>query len=103
MLVPIMMDAIALQTFDHALRGGAIALQLLIAALLIRHHGHALAARLGSAFELGVAAYAICSWPGLATHAAIWHAPILAICFGNSIVFWLLAPALFRRRFRPSL
>jgi hypothetical protein len=95
MLSPAMADGALLQTFDHALRGGAMVLQLLIATLLIRHHARSLAARLGAAFALGVAAYAVCSWPGFAAHAVIWFAPILAICIGNSLVFWLFARALF--------
>ena len=71
MLSPAMADGALLQTFDHALRGGAMVLQLLIATLLIRHHARSLAARLGAAFALGVAAYAVCSWPGFAAHAVI--------------------------------
>lgn len=90
-----MADGTLLQTFEHALRGGAIVLQLLIATLLARHHARSLAARLGAAFALGVAAYAVCSWPGFAAHAVPWEAPILALCFGNSLVFWLFARAIF--------
>jgi len=85
----------SLQTIDHALRGGAIVLLLLIAALLLRDHARARAARLGWAFAVGVAAYAVCSSPEFALDAKPWHAPILVLCFGNSLVFWLFARALF--------
>jgi AraC-like DNA-binding protein len=90
-----MADTALLQTVDYALRGGAIVLVLLIAALLVRDHARSLAARLGAAFGIGVAAYAVCSANGFAPHATVWLAPILALCIGNPIVFWLFARALF--------
>jgi hypothetical protein len=93
-----MAERTLLQTFDHALRGGAIGLQLLIATLLIRH-ASSRAAKLGAAFALGVAAYTVCSWPGFAAHAVVWLAPILALCLGNSLVFWLFARAIFNDDF----
>src|SRR5262249_15939119 len=88
---PAMIAGPSLQTIDHALRGGAIVLLLLIAALLLRDHARARAARLGWAFAVGVAAYAVCSSPEFALDAKPWHAPILVLCFGNSLVFWLFA------------
>ncbi|HEV2548906.1 MAG TPA: AraC family transcriptional regulator [Stellaceae bacterium] len=90
-----MVEASPFETLDHALRGGAIALVLLIAALLMRDHRRSLAARLGAAFAVGVAAYAVCSSHDFASHATPWEAPILALCLGNSVVFWLFARALF--------
>jgi len=84
-----------LPMLDHALRGAAVVLVLLIAALLARDHARSLAAWLGAAFAIGVAAYVVCSTQGFAVHARIWQAPILALCLGNSIVFWLFARALF--------
>jgi AraC-like DNA-binding protein len=90
-----MADSVLLQTFDEAFRGGAMALLLLMAALLLRDHGRALAARLGAAFALGVASYTICSSPDFAFHATLWHLPIFVLCLGNSVVFWLFARALF--------
>ncbi|HYM04294.1 MAG TPA: AraC family transcriptional regulator [Stellaceae bacterium] len=95
-----MADDTLVQAFDNACRGGAIVLQLLLAASLLRAHARSLAARLGAAFALGVAAYALCSWPGFAAHAAVWQAPILAICIGNPVVFWLFARALFDDDFK---
>jgi AraC-like DNA-binding protein len=90
-----MADTALLPALDAALRGGAIVLVLLIAALLGRDHAHSLAARLGAAFAVGVAAYSVCSANGFAPHTTIWLAPILALCIGNPIVFWLFARALF--------
>jgi AraC-like DNA-binding protein len=100
LLIFAMADSTLLDTVDHALRGGAMALVLLMAALLLRDHRRSLAARLGAAFAIGVAAYAVCSAEGFATHPALWHLPILMLCLGNSVVFWLFARALFRESFR---
>jgi AraC-like DNA-binding protein len=94
-----MADSALLHTIDHALRGGVIALVLLMAALLLRDHLRSLAARLGAAFAIGVAAYAVCSADGFAAHPAFWHLPILVLCLGNSVVFWLFARALFHESF----
>jgi AraC-like DNA-binding protein len=94
-----MADSTFLHTVDHALRGGVIALVLLMAGLLFRDHRRSLAARLGAAFALGVAAYAVCSAEAFAAHPALWHLPILVLCLGNAIVFWLFARALFHESF----
>ncbi len=83
------------QIYDYGLRGGAIVLLLLMAVLLVRDHPRALAARLGATFAVGVASYAICSSHGFAAHVRLWQAPILALCLGNPIVFWLFARTLF--------
>lgn len=90
----------AIQTIDLALRGGVVMLLLLVATLLVRDHGKAVAAWLGACFALGVAAYAICSAPGFASQAAWWHVPLIALASGNAIVFWLFASALFSDDFR---
>jgi AraC-like DNA-binding protein len=66
-----------------------------VGVLLVRDHPQALAARLGAAFAAGVGAYVVCSSDGFAVHATIWVAPVLALCLGNSAVFWLFARALF--------
>jgi AraC-like DNA-binding protein len=85
----------AIRVLDVALRGGAAALLLLIAGALVRDHGRILAAQLGAAFAIGVASYALCSAPGFSDHVQLWHAPILALCSGNTAVFWFFAQALF--------
>jgi AraC-like DNA-binding protein len=84
-----------MRVIDAALRGGAATLLLLIAGLLVRDHGRAAAARLGAGFAIGVAAYTICSAPGFADGTELWHVPILALCSGNAVVFWLFSRALF--------
>ncbi len=89
-----------LVTLDMALRGGAIALFLVIAlATLRRGHGRP-AAWLGALLAVGAAAYAICSSPGPHGDPPLWFAPVLVLCTGNAAVFWLFARALFDDSFR---
>jgi AraC-like DNA-binding protein len=90
-----------IQAFDIGCRGAAAALTLLVAGLLVREHGKAWAARLGAAFAVGVTSYAFCSKPGFAAHLSAWQAPVLALCAGNSVVFWLFAQAVFDDGFEP--
>ena len=80
---------------DIACRGGTVVLLLLLGASLLRDHGGSLAARVGAVFASGVAAYAVCSAPGVAELRVWWHAPLLAVASGNAVVFWLFARALF--------
>jgi AraC-like DNA-binding protein len=94
-MLALVTDGTLLRLYDHGLRGGAIVLLLLMAALLLRDHARALAARLGAAFAVGVAAYVICSSQDFVSHVTLWYMPVLALCLGNSVVFWLLARALF--------
>jgi AraC-like DNA-binding protein len=88
---------------DIALRGGAFALLLLLAAVLLRDAVRTVSGRLGVAFTIGTAAYVVCSAGGFAPRAHYWHLPILALCVGNPVVFWLFARSLFEDGFRPRL
>jgi AraC-like DNA-binding protein len=94
------MTYVALLSADWMLRGIAIGLLLLIAAVLLRDYRASVAARLTVAFSLGTTAYVICSGP--ASHPALgWCLPpLLAITAGNNVVFWLFASALFDDSFR---
>ena len=89
-----------LASLDLALRGGAVALVLLVGATLLRDHGRLIAARLGALFTLGTAAYVICSAAGLQGHLGGWAFPLLALSAGNNVVFWIFASALFDDGFR---
>jgi AraC-like DNA-binding protein len=89
-----------LATFDWALRGGTCALVLLLAAALLRDHGRLLAARLGAAFALGTAAYAVTSAAGFSPRLGPWTFPLLALSAGNNVVFWTFSAALFDDGFR---
>lgn len=89
-----------LQSVDLALRGGVLALLLLIAALLLREHARATVARLGAVFALGAGAYVICS-AGLQTDVFPgWQVPLHILSGANCVLLWLLASALFEEDFR---
>jgi AraC-like DNA-binding protein len=90
----------SLPSADLALRGGLLALLLLIAGLLLREHARAIAARLGAAFAFGTCAYVICSAPALIAHPGRWQAPVVFLSGANSVLLWLLASALFNEEFR---
>ena len=85
---------------DWALRGGACALVLLIAAALLRDHHRLVAARLGALFALGTGAYAITSAAGFSPQLGVWAIALLALSAGNNVVFWTLSAALFDDGFR---
>jgi AraC-like DNA-binding protein len=87
-------------SIDWALRGGACALVLLIAAALLRDYGRLVAARLGAVFAVGTGAYAITSVAGFSPHLGAWAIPLLALSAGNNVVFWTLAASLFDDGFR---
>ena len=90
----------AFATLDWALRGGTCCLLLLLAAVLMRDHGRLTLARLGAAFALGTAAYALTSAAGYPTIAGAWSMPLLALSAGNNVVFWAFSAALFDDGFR---
>src|SRR5258708_2925119 len=87
-------------SLDWALRGGTCALLLLLTAVLMRDHGRLTSARLGAAFALGTAAYALTSAAGYPTIAGAWSMPLLALSAGNNVVFWAFSAALFDDGFR---
>jgi AraC-like DNA-binding protein len=95
-----MIDVGTLAYLDAVLRGGAIALFLVVAVVVLRQGRGRLVAWLGAALSVGAATYAICSVPGHPVRASIWYAPILAICAGNVAIFWLFTRAAFDDSFR---
>ncbi|MFZ5733429.1 MAG: helix-turn-helix domain-containing protein [Pseudomonadota bacterium] len=88
-----------LGSLDIALRTGATALLLLLAALLLRDFGRSIAGKLGAAFALGSAAFAISTAAEFATQVTWWRGILIALSTGNTVVFWLFARALFDDRF----
>jgi AraC-like DNA-binding protein len=90
-----MRDAALLPMLDAALRGGTVAVLLLLTILLGRDHRSHPAARLGIAFALSVGAYVVCSTPGIAELRASWHIVLVAIATANPVLLWLFARALF--------
>jgi len=97
-----MADADFITVLDVALRGAAVALFLVIAFATLRQGRGRPAAWLGATLSVGAAAYAICSAPGHPGHESIWFVPVLALCAGNSAVFWLFTRAVFDDSFRPA-
>ena len=95
-----MIDVVTIAFLDAALRGGAIALFLLVAVAVLRQGRGRLIAWLGAALSVGAAIYAICSAPGHPGHRLIWYAPLVAVCAGNVAVFWLFTRAAFDDSFR---
>jgi len=95
------MSPAALASTDLFLRGGACALLVGLAALLLRDHARAPAARMGALFALSAAAYAFCMRPGMHPHLGAWSAPLVLLSGGNNLVFWLFARTLFDDGFRP--
>jgi len=59
----------------------------------VRQGGTRPAAWLGAALSAGSAAYAVCSLPGHIRHISLWIAPLVALCTGNVVVFWLFTRA----------
>lgn len=81
---------------DLALRGGLVALLLLLAAMLWRDGPGTASARTGAALALGLGCYAVTGAPGFdAAVPAVARAPWMAVANGNSVLFWLFAAALF--------
>lgn len=87
---------------EAALRGGAVALLLLLAILSLRGAKASPAARYGALFSLGAAAYVVESTPDQALQHAAWLVPIRLLSVGNAAVFWLWACAHFDDDFAPS-
>jgi AraC-like DNA-binding protein len=87
---------------EVSLRGAAIALLLLLAALLVRDARKLQAARYGALYALGVAATMVVWAPPLAMNPALWLIPLRIAAFGNSAMFLLVATALFDDEFAPT-
>ena len=83
------------------LRGATVGVLLLIALALWRDARGAVAARLGAAFAVGVAAATLAAMPGFEATPDTWRAAITAIAAGSMFVFWLFTRALFDDDFRP--
>jgi AraC-like DNA-binding protein len=87
---------------EAGVRGGAIALMLLLAALLVRDGRRAPAAWWTALFVLGSAANLVRTAAPLEAARALWLLPFRVLANGNPVVLWLLASALFDDEFAPS-
>jgi AraC-like DNA-binding protein len=90
----------SLLALDWALRGGTIALTLMMAGSLLRAHPTLASARLGALFLAGVAAFAVVSAGAIHGGGTPAQIPLLLLSAGNNTVFWLLASMLFDDGFR---
>lgn len=87
---------------EAALRGGAVVLLILVAALLLRDARRVPAGVFGALFALGTACYAIASTSIFAASSPSWLLPLEVIAMGNPVIFCLLAATLFDDDFKPS-
>ncbi len=94
--------ATTMSMIEAALRGGAVALLILLGTILLRDARRGPAGPYGGFFALGVAAYVVSSSPGFSTARAPWLIPVVIVSLGNPAVFWLFATASFNDDFKPS-
>jgi AraC-like DNA-binding protein len=87
---------------EAALRGGAVVLLVLIAALLLRDARRVPAGVFAALFALGAAAYTIVSASVFAPVPPLSLLPLRMIGMGNPLVFCLFAATLFDDDFKPS-
>jgi AraC-like DNA-binding protein len=87
---------------EAALRGGAIALLLLLAAMGLRDARSSVAARYSAFFSISVAAYVVESTPDPAIQHSLWVVPLRLISNGTAAIFWLWTRAHFDDEFVPS-
>jgi len=92
-----------MSVIEAAIRGGAVTVLLLVAALFLRDRRQAPTRLYSALFALSVAAYVIASAPGFYGLDLRWRIPIGLASFGTPAVFWLAAAAYFDDDFKPSL
>ncbi|HVZ29826.1 MAG TPA: AraC family transcriptional regulator [Asticcacaulis sp.] len=94
------MPSYLLQSLDWSLRGGAFAVLVLTAALLLRDSGRNILARLAVVLALSGAAFAISSMAGMRALLGLWCLPLRAPASALTVVLWLSARKLFDDGFR---
>jgi AraC-like DNA-binding protein len=87
---------------EAALRGGAVVLLVLVAALLVRDARRVPAGVFSVLFALGAASYTIVSASIFALAPSSWLLPVRIVAMGNPVVFCLFAAAMFDDDFKPS-
>ncbi len=91
-----------MSNLEAAIRGGAIALLLLLVAFALRPGSRSHARLLGALFAFSVACYALTSESGFADQAAWWLVPFRVVSMATTVMFWLWSRAIFDDDFRPS-
>ena len=87
---------------EAALRGGTVAILLLVAILFLRDLGRSPAGRNCPLFLLSAAGYVACSAPGLARLDTPLGLLLLVVSLGLPALFWMSAAAIFDDEFTPS-
>ncbi|WP_295691319.1 AraC family transcriptional regulator [uncultured Maricaulis sp.] len=80
-------------------RGGTAGLALMMALIFLRDAGHAVGARLGLLFALGVAGYALVSSNLISEALGPAALPLNLLAIPTGVLFWWFATALFDDRF----
>jgi AraC-like DNA-binding protein len=88
-----------MSSVETAIRGGAIALLVLLAVLTLWAARRTPAHLLGGFFALSAAAFALVSMPQLAFQPALWLTPFRLVSAGTATVFWLWSCAIFDDEF----
>jgi AraC-like DNA-binding protein len=92
-----------MSVIEAAIRGGAVAVLLLIATLLLRDRRCIPTGLYSALFALSVAAYVVASAPDCFGLDPRWRIPIAVASMGIPAVFWPAAAAYFDDDFKPSL
>jgi AraC-like DNA-binding protein len=87
---------------EAALRGGTVALLLLVAILFLRDSGRTPAGRNSALSLLSAAGYVIGSAPDVASLDTPVGLSLLAVSLGHPVLLWIWAAATFDDEFKPS-
>ncbi len=87
---------------EAGLRGGTVAVLLLVAILSLRDSGRTPAGRASALFFLSAVCYVICSAPDIASLDTPLGLALLAVSYGHPALFWMWASATFDDAFKPS-
>jgi len=97
-----MLAGLSLAMLEAGLRGAAVALLAVLAALLLRDGRRTPAGLYGAMFAASVAAYVIVTAPGLLGGPLPWLRPFRLVSLGTPAMFWLFALAAFDDAFVAS-
>jgi AraC-like DNA-binding protein len=87
---------------EAGLRGGTVAILLLIATLFLRDAGRSPPGRNCALFLLSAAGYVICSAPGVARLDTPIGLLLLVVSLGVPALFWMAAAAVFDDEYKPT-
>jgi AraC-like DNA-binding protein len=87
---------------EAGLRGGTVAILLLVAIAFLRDSGRTPAGRNSALFFLSAVGYVICSAPGVASLDTPLGLALLTVSLGHPALFWIWAAATFDDEFKPS-